>query len=57
MTGLRIADAGLIEAYAPVLPAQWRSLTLKDILFHGKRYDIRVERGADGRPKLTRTAH
>ena len=57
LTGLRIADAGLIEAYAPVLPAQWRSFTLKDIAFDGKRYDIRVERGADGRPKLTRTAH
>ncbi|MHB8446719.1 MAG: hypothetical protein ACYC7G_06735 [Rudaea sp.] len=32
------------------------SLTLKDILFRGKRYDIRVERGTDGKPKLTRAS-
>jgi protein-glucosylgalactosylhydroxylysine glucosidase len=55
-TGLRIDDKGLDEAYAPQLPPNWKSLTLKNITFRGKHYDIRVERDASGKAKLTRTA-
>ncbi|MBS0569028.1 MAG: glycoside hydrolase family 65 protein [Proteobacteria bacterium] len=54
LTGLRLTDQGLVEKYAPVLPAPWRSLTLKNVAFHGVRYDIVVARGADGRPILKR---
>ena len=53
-TGLRIQDAGLVESYAPMLPEQWKSMTLKNVAFRGKRYDIVVSRGADGKAKLTR---
>ncbi len=56
LSGLRIEDGGLTEAYAPSLPPEWKSLTLKGITFRGKRYDIRVDRDADGKAKLTRTA-
>jgi hypothetical protein len=54
LSGLRIEDDGLVEAYAPVLPPAWHSLTLQDITFRGRHYDIRIDRGADGRPRLLR---
>lgn len=52
--GLRIQDKGLVDAYAPVLPPSWKSMTLKNISFRGHRYDITVDRGADGKARLTR---
>jgi trehalose/maltose hydrolase-like predicted phosphorylase len=56
LSGLRIEDDGLAEAYAPVLPPGWTSLTLKRITFRGKRYDIRIDRDAGGKARLTRTS-
>jgi trehalose/maltose hydrolase-like predicted phosphorylase len=56
LSGLRINDKGLDEAYAPALPPQWKSLTLKNIAFRGKHYDIVISRDANGKAKLTRTA-
>ena len=56
LTGLRIDDQGLDEAYAPVLPPAWRSLTLKGVHFRGKRYDVTVQRDAAGKAKLVRRA-
>jgi protein-glucosylgalactosylhydroxylysine glucosidase len=53
-SGLRIAEKGLIEAYAPVLAPEWKSMTLKHIAFRGQRYDITIDRDANGRIKLTR---
>jgi len=53
-SGLRIKEEGLSEAYAPVLPAEWKSMTLKGVAFRGQRYDIVVGRDAAGRVKLTR---
>jgi protein-glucosylgalactosylhydroxylysine glucosidase len=53
-TGLRIREAGLVEAYAPVLPATWSSLTLRNIVFRGQHLDIRVARDPSGNVKLTR---
>jgi trehalose/maltose hydrolase-like predicted phosphorylase len=55
-SGLRIAEKGLVGAYAPVLPPEWKSMTLKDIAFRGQRYDITIDRDAGGRVKLTRKA-
>ena len=55
LTGLRIEDAGLVQAYPPVLPSGWKSLTLTDVTFRGKRYDITVDRDASGKPRLRRT--
>jgi trehalose/maltose hydrolase-like predicted phosphorylase len=55
--GLRIADKGLVDAYAPVLPPAWKSMTLKNVTFRGQRYDITIDRGADGKVRLTRKPH
>jgi trehalose/maltose hydrolase-like predicted phosphorylase len=55
-SGLRIEQKGLVGAYAPLLPPQWKSMTLKNIAFRGKRYDITIDRDAGGRVKLTRQA-
>ncbi len=56
-SGLRIEADGLVEAYPPMLPPQWQSLTLKNVAFRGRRYDITIRRDADGKPRLTRKAH
>jgi len=54
LTGLRINDAGLSQAYAPVLPARWKSLTLKNVAFRGQNFDVVVSRDAAGKVRLTR---
>jgi len=54
-TGLRIDNKGLSETYAPTLPPGWKSLTLKNVAFQGKRYNIVINRDANGKAKLTRT--
>jgi protein-glucosylgalactosylhydroxylysine glucosidase len=52
--GLRIEEKGLTDAYAPVLPAEWKSMTLKDITYRGQHYDIVIDRDPGGRVKLWR---
>ena len=54
LTGLRIDDKGLDPEYAPVLPPDWKSVTLKNVSFRGKRYDYTIRRGADGKATLAR---
>ena len=54
LTGLRINDEGLSQAYAPVLPAKWKSLTLKNVAFRGQHFDVVVSRDAAGKVRLTR---
>jgi len=56
-SGLRIREQGLVEAYAPVLPATWKSLTLRSLTFRGQRMDIRIERDAASVARLTRQVH
>jgi trehalose/maltose hydrolase-like predicted phosphorylase len=56
LSGLRIDDAGLEAAYAPVLPPGWRSVTLRQVSFRGQRYDITIARDAAGKVTLTRHA-
>jgi len=36
------------------LPDSWRSLTLKNIAFRGRHYDIAVSRDGAGKVRLTR---
>lgn len=55
LTGLRIEDAGLVQAYPPTLPPGWKSLTLTNITFRGSRFDVTVDRDASGKPRLQRT--
>jgi trehalose/maltose hydrolase-like predicted phosphorylase len=54
-SGLRIHENGLMAAYAPVLPPEWKSMTLKDITFRGQRYDIIIDRDPSGRVNLTKS--
>ncbi len=54
LSGLRIDNDGLDAKYAPVLPPGWKSVTLKDITWRGKHYDINIQRGADGKAQLVR---
>jgi protein-glucosylgalactosylhydroxylysine glucosidase len=54
MTGLRVREAGLVDAFPPVLPPGWRSLTLRNIMFRGRRMTIRVTRGPTGAVRLAR---
>src|SRR3984957_13552646 len=56
LSGLRLQEKGLTEAYAPVLPPEWKSMVLKNITFRGQRYDVTVDRDAGGRVRLTRKA-
>jgi protein-glucosylgalactosylhydroxylysine glucosidase len=56
LSGLRIDDKGLTEAYAPALPSQFKSITLRHITFRGKHYDITIDRDSSGKAKLTRKA-
>jgi len=56
-SGLRIRAQGLVEAYPPVLPESWRSLTLRDVSFRGQRFDIRLARDSSGAVRLTRQVH
>ncbi len=56
-SGLRIREPGLVEAYAPVLPASWTSLTLRNLSFRGQRLDIRIARDAAGVVRLRRQVH
>lgn len=53
-TGLRIEEQGLVQAYPPMLPARWRSLTLKHVVFRGKPLDITLRRDAGGNVTITR---
>ncbi|HET7931078.1 MAG TPA: glycoside hydrolase family 65 protein [Rhodanobacteraceae bacterium] len=55
LSGLRIDDKGLDAEYKPTLPPGWKAVTLKDITFRGKHFDVRIERGADGKTLLRRT--
>ncbi|HXE65534.1 MAG TPA: glycoside hydrolase family 65 protein [Rhodanobacteraceae bacterium] len=55
LTGLRVEDAGLVQAYPPLLPSGWKSLTLTNVSFRGKHFDITVDRDASGKPRLQRT--
>jgi trehalose/maltose hydrolase-like predicted phosphorylase len=56
-TGLRIREAGLVATYPPVLPATWKSLTLRNLSFRGQHLDIRLAREDTGAVRLTRTVH
>ena len=54
LTGLRIEPSGLVQAYPPVLPSGWKSLTLTNVTFRGRRFDITIDRDASGKPRVQR---
>lgn len=53
-SGLRIRSNGLVEAYPPMLPPTWRSLTLSHVRFRGRLYDLVIHRDDHGKTVLTR---
>jgi trehalose/maltose hydrolase-like predicted phosphorylase len=55
-SGLRVAEKGLVEAYPAILPAEWKSMTLKDVTIRGEHYDIIIDRDTGGQVRLTRKA-
>lgn len=57
LAGLRIEESGLNAAYSPMLPPTWRSMTLQNIAFRGKRYDVTITRDLTGKAILTRKTH
>ncbi|HUA27164.1 MAG TPA: glycosyl hydrolase family 65 protein [Steroidobacteraceae bacterium] len=57
LTGLRIRQSGLVDAYAPVLPQGWHSLTLRNVTFRGRHFDVRVTRGSTGAASLSLADH
>jgi trehalose/maltose hydrolase-like predicted phosphorylase len=57
LTGLRIRQSGLVDAYAPVLPQGWHSLTLRNVTFRGRHFDVRVTRGPTGAANLSQADH
>ena len=57
LAGLRIEESGLNAAYSPMLPPTWRSMTLQNIAFRGKRYDVTITRDPTGKAILTRKTH
>jgi hypothetical protein len=56
-SGLRLREAGLVEAYPPILPAAWASMTLRNLSVRGQHLDIHIARDAGGTARLTRTVH
>ena len=48
ITGLRLRQAGLIDAYAPVLPPGWHAVILRNVTFRGRHFDIELLRTAAG---------
>ena len=53
--GLRLDERGLVEAYPPVLPPQWRSLEFRHLSVRGRLYDVLIDRGRNGHVQLRRT--
>jgi len=53
LTGLRIREAGLVDAYSAALPPGWRSLTLRNVTFRGRRMTLRVRRDSTGAVRLS----
>ena len=52
LTGLRLREPGLVQAYPPALPPGWRSLTLRGVAFRGRRLNIRITRDPTGAVRL-----
>ena len=53
LTGLRLREEGLVQAYSPALPPGWRSLTLRAVAFRGRRLTIRITRDSRGIVRLS----
>ena len=52
LTGLRIRQSGLVAAYPAALPPGWRSLTLRNIAFRGRRLTLRITPDPTGSVRL-----
>jgi trehalose/maltose hydrolase-like predicted phosphorylase len=55
LAGLRIREQGLVQAYPPILPTGWQSMTLHNLRFRGQGIDIRIQRDQRGVAQAQRT--
>ena len=53
LTGLRLRESGLVQAYSPALPPGWHSLTLRNVAFRGRRMTIQITRDPTGAVRLS----
>jgi hypothetical protein len=53
-TGLRITDQGLRPVYPPILPAAFKSVTLRGIRIHNEGVDFVLNRNSSGKVSLSR---
>ena len=53
-TGLRLEENGLTPVYPPVLPPEWKSLTIQGVHLHGQTFDLLVSRDRAGKVRLQR---
>ncbi len=53
-TGLRFTDEGLTSVYPPVLPSEFKSVTLKNISFRNQRFDFILSRDSAGKVRLSK---
>jgi trehalose/maltose hydrolase-like predicted phosphorylase len=51
-TGLRLTDQGLTAVYPPVLPSEWKSVTIKGVRLRGQSYDYVISRDDAGKVQL-----
>ncbi|MGO8787339.1 MAG: glycoside hydrolase family 65 protein [Terriglobia bacterium] len=51
-TGLRFTEQGLASAYPAILPAAFKSVTLKGISLHSQRFDFILRRDETGKVQL-----
>ncbi len=56
-SGLRLTERGFEQKFAPILPPEVGSLTLKNIAFRGERFDYVISRKANGRFSIARRQH
>jgi trehalose/maltose hydrolase-like predicted phosphorylase len=53
-SGLRITEEGLVSRYPAVMPAAWKTLTLKNIEYRGQHFDYVLSRDRTGKVQATR---
>jgi len=51
-TGLRLTDQGLTAVYPPILPSEWKGVTIRGVKLHGQSYDYVISRDEAGKVQL-----
>jgi protein-glucosylgalactosylhydroxylysine glucosidase len=54
LTGLRFTEQGLVPVYPSILPAAFKSVTLKGVCLHDQRFDFVLNRDGTGKVQLSK---